>query len=429
MKNIAPILLMLILVASSCKDKTVETRTYTANVPVYMSFEEFRSAVEFTDPVQMKNPGKIYYKSGFLFINEIFEGIHIIDNTNPSNPIQVSFIKIPGNVDIAIKGHYLYADSYIDLLTFDISDFDNIELVNRMEDMFINALPEYDMNYPLATIDQSKGVVVDWEVKKITEEVEGNAPYVHTLGWGYMVEDANTLYSNGGGVGKGNYFMTNTTGIAGSMARFMIFQDVLYIINGNDIKMFDISDLKNPVEGSEVTTSRVIETLFVYEDKLFVGSTSGMLIYGLTNPASPTYISELDHFTSCDPVVVEDDVAYVTLRSGNRCGNFGDQLDVVDVKDIYNPKLIKSYPMSGPYGLGIDGGLLFICDGDAGLKVYNATDPYKIDENQLAVFPSIHAFDIIPLGTIAMVIGENGLYQYDYNDPTNLSLLSYIAIE
>jgi len=50
------------------------------------------------------------------------EGIHIIDNSTITNPKFVSFIKIPGNYDIAVKGSVLYADSYIDYwhLTFQI---------------------------------------------------------------------------------------------------------------------------------------------------------------------------------------------------------------------------------------------------------------------------------------------------------------------
>jgi hypothetical protein len=127
-------------------------------------------------------------------------------------------------------------------------------------------------------------------------------------------------------------------------------------------------------------------------------------------------------------VVVEGDYAYVTLRAGNMCGNDLSQLDVIDISNIYNPELIKVYPMEEPYGLGIDNSVLFVCDGDAGLKVYNASDPEEITSHVLAEYPDINAFDVIPLGDVLLMIGIDGLYQYDYADLENIYQLSHIPI-
>jgi hypothetical protein len=127
-------------------------------------------------------------------------------------------------------------------------------------------------------------------------------------------------------------------------------------------------------------------------------------------------------------VVVDDNYAYITLRSGPTCRNTTlNQLDVVDIRDLQNPKLVKTYPMANPHGLGKDGNTLFICDGTAGLKVYNAADVLKIDQNKIGS-QAIHSYDVIPYGNLAIVTGEDGLYQYDYSDPKNLKLLSRIAI-
>jgi hypothetical protein len=84
--------------------------------------------------------------------------------------------------------------------------------------------------------------------------------------------------------------------------------------------------------------------------------------------------------------------------------------------------------MFNPHGLGIDGDLLFICDGNAGLKVYNKTDPMAILSNQLAHFADFNTYDVIPYNGVLMLIGSGGIYQYDYSDPTNLTLLSQIPI-
>jgi len=163
-------------------------------------------------------------------------------------------------------------------------------------------------------------------------------------------------------------------------------------------------------------------------DRLFIGSRTGMLVYELTNPAQPTYLSSFMHASACDPVVVEGTTAYVTLRAGTVCEGTTNALEVIDIADIKSPKMIRSYQMFGPYGLGIDDGTLFVCDGDAGLKVYDATDPNRITDHLLAHFDDIDAFDVIPLGGVLMLIGADGLFQYDYSDLTNLKLLSRMKV-
>ncbi len=84
--------------------------------------------------------------------------------------------------------------------------------------------------------------------------------------------------------------------------------------------------------------------------------------------------------------------------------------------------------MTNPHGLGIqEDKSLFICDGEAGLKVYDASDPLRIDENMLYHFPEMNAFDVIPLGNLIMMIGEDGLYQYNFEEGV-MTQLSFIPI-
>ena len=153
-----------------------------------------------------------------------------------------------------------------------------------------------------------------------------------------------------------------------------------------------------------------------------------MYILDLTSPAQPSIISLYSHLRSCDPVVVEGEYAYVTLRSGSACEGFTNQLEVIDISNLKNPTIVKTYQMTNPHGLGIDQGTLFICDGSDGLKVYDATDVSRISENQLAHDKSINAFDVIPYQQVAMIIGKDGLYQYDYSDIKNIKLISQLPI-
>ena len=84
--------------------------------------------------------------------------------------------------------------------------------------------------------------------------------------------------------------------------------------------------------------------------------------------------------------------------------------------------------MTNPHGLGIENGTLFICEGEYGLKVYDATDINKIAENLIEHNKQIHAFDVIPFQNVLLLIGEDGFYQYDYSDIHNIKLLSHIAV-
>ena len=407
--------------SGGCQDKVFEEITYTANTPVYMDFGEFRSSIKKTVPQQMVNPGKIYFKDNLLYINELNEGVHVVDNTDPASPQIIAFIEIPGNYDIAIRNNVLFADSYIDLVALDISNPNNPVELDRIENAFPNVLPPMDEVLPIFDLDFTKGVVVGWKTKQHTETIERGSSYHKDF---ITFDNAGAPRFNGTEVS----FNTSGTGIAGSMARFTIFSDFLYSVHNSKLRLFQIGTIPGMSSDKEIELQRVVETIFPYDGKLFLGTTTGMLVYGLGSPSNPSFISEFNHINSCDPVAVQGNYAYVTLRSGNECEGFTNQLDVVNIANIASPQLVKSYPMHNPHGLGIDGNALFICDGDAGLKVYDAADVINIDKNLLAVFPGIKAFDVIPFGGVLMMIGSDGLYQYDYSDLDNLTLLSTIPV-
>jgi hypothetical protein len=177
-----------------------------------------------------------------------------------------------------------------------------------------------------------------------------------------------------------------------------------------------------------IDVARNMETLFLLGEKLFVGTTTGMLIYDVSNATKPGLISHYDHITACDPVVADENYAYVTLRSGTRCANGRNLLEVIDISSITNPYLVKSYPMYNPHGLGIDGDLLFICDGTAGLKIYDKSDPLEIINRKIAHYPDFNTYDVIPMNGTLMLVGEKGIYQYDYSNPQNIVELSRIQI-
>lgn len=226
--------------------------------------------------------------------------------------------------------------------------------------------------------------------------------------------------------GKDSGSSTSDTGKAGSMARFAIRGNFLYTVDKETLNIFDISAPSNPIYLNNKYIGFDIETIFPYKEYLFIGSQWGMYVYSLADPTNPENLSTYSHVYSCDPVVVNDTLAFVTLRSGSICRTDFDfnQMDVIDISDKYKPGLIKSYSMTSPKGLGLDGKYLFVCD--AGLKVYDITNP--LDLKMINHIAGIQTYDVIPNDGILLVTGPSGIFQYDYTNIDSIKEISSIPV-
>ncbi|MBL4736163.1 MAG: hypothetical protein JKY18_12650 [Flavobacteriales bacterium] len=408
-----------------CKDHVSQVNPQMANVPIYKSYDDMRSPVTMGTVNGLKRPGKIYFKDDHIFVSEIGKGIHIIDNANPSAPVNIAFIDIPGNVDIVIKDNILYADNFTDLIVMDVSNLSNAELITRFENVFPYALPPYDESFPIAEIDQTKGVIIGWKLEpadRVCRDAECGSQFPVWPSFAFSDMQTQSFSSSN----SNQSFGRRVSGTGGSMARFALNGNYMYSVNSQDLTVFDISIPRAPVVLDKITIGMDIETIFPYKENLFIGSETGMFIYDVSNPANPNYISQFSHVRSCDPVVVEGDYAYVTMRSGGGCGGWTNELNVVDISTLSNPTLVRTVLMDNPHGLGIDSDKLFVCDGDAGLKIYSATNPYSI--SLLETKSNINAFDVIAIDNVLMMIGADGLYQYDYSNINSLALLSVIPV-
>ena len=99
------------------------------------------------------------------------------------------------------------------------------------------------------------------------------------------------------------------TGAGGSTARFTIAGNYLYVVDNTSLKAFDISNTTgDPLLKSTTNVGINIETIFPYQDKLFIGSSNAMHIFSLTNPEKPTKLAQANYIIrmSCDPVVAKD---------------------------------------------------------------------------------------------------------------------------
>ena len=418
MKRSPFLLIFLVLFSFSCDDDG-PYEAYLVARPVLMDAITFKAeAIDISEPMPILSSGKIYAYKSYIFINDVDRGFHVIDNQNPTAPKSIAFIKLEGNYDISIKDDKLFADSYGDLVIFDISDINAIQLTSRLENAIYNndiwlanlEFPQADI-YDYSKIDYNKDIVVGWEVKTEMRPVSEYEAQFRSIEFGDMF-----LNTSSSGTRS-----QPSVGQGGSMARFKIIGAFLYVVDYSNINIFDISNLQKPKVLEDVQVAWDIETIFNQGEVLFIGGRQGMYIYDIKNPAKPKFISEFRHGTACDPVIVSGNYAYVTLKGGNFCGTTESGLYIVDVSNLQNPELKVIYPMSGPNGLGIKGDLLFVCDGSEGLKVFDKSESPNL--TLINHFENIEAYDVIPLQTSLLMIGEGTLRQYVYLDD-DIKLLS-----
>lgn len=392
-------------VKDTCRNK------YRIFKPVYKTLSEVRAAMKSNAAQPLQRTGKIYVYGNYIFLNEQYKGIHVIDNTNPAAPKNSSFIPIPGNADIAVKGNYLFADSYSDIAVLDISNPSDVRPVQFLNNM-IKDKNQYwfsNRNNP-----DSIEVVAGYTEKDTIMDCDAYTRWVNCRNCSFSQLDARMLAAS-----------VPQTGVAGSLARFSVVNDYLYAVSNSQLYSIDVSTPASLQQTAERNIGWNIETIYPFQNKLFIGSRQGMFIFDLTNAANPVQQGQFTHATACDPVIAEEKYAYVTLRSGNSCNGTLNQLDVIDISNLSNPSLKKTYRLSNPYGLSKDKNKLFICDGKDGLKVYNASDVN--DLKLISHFKGIEAYDVIALNGKAIVVAKDGLYQYDYSG-AYIFLLSKISI-
>ncbi|MFK8045861.1 MAG: LVIVD repeat-containing protein [Crocinitomicaceae bacterium] len=223
---------------------------------------------------------------------------------------------------------------------------------------------------------------------------------------------------------------SNSIGQGGSLAQFTIIDSYLYSIDSKSIHVFDLSNSNQPELVNSVDLGFGIETIHANSGNLFIGTTTGVRIIDASDPVNIVEVSEFRHVTSCDPVVANTDYAFSTLRGGTDCGGWTNQLDIISIQNINNPTLSHSFPLTNPWGLGIDmlaPEILYVCDGTDGLKVFDISNSNNIE--LIKHYSGILAKDVISTkqGTL-IVLGLDAVFQYNSEDPLNLTLNSEIVI-
>ena len=432
MKRLTPLLYILMIAFSfSFSGCELMNGTEMADVayfkPIFATVEELTMDISIDPPLDYTQSGKVITYGDYVFVNSPNKGIHIVDNTDPSNPINKLFISLAGNIDMAIVEDHLYADMFSALVVLDISNIDEPIL---LEDYTVEDVFYFDQywNYPsleeleayeydrvgYENTDMSQGIVLDWEIEIREEEVENYDMYYE----GVAVMDSDDKSTEDGGSGQ--------VSTAGSMTRFLPIDQFLYTISFNELVLFELTSSHQPLRWGKLDTETWAETLFRLNDILYVGSTNGMLMYDITDAGNPSYINRIEHFRSCDPVVADEAYAYVTLRGGTNCWTDLNELQIIDIQDSQNLSVVGRHILYNPHGLAVIGDHLIVCDGTAGVKVVDIAD--RTAPKILGTYPIDFAYDVIVSYPTALVVGEQVMYQYDISNLPELVKISEFDI-
>ncbi len=409
-RSCAAAALAAMLFTACVKDKI--TRTYQIKTPVYEVLSTFRKSIKSIPASPVNSIGKIAVAGNYIYVSDIYKGIHVIDNTDPAHPKNVAFINIPGNEDLAISGNTLYADAFGDLVTFDITNPANAVAKNFAADVFPDHSTYYSGGY---TSPDSINVVVGWNTRDTTVDYEPVGIFYpiwyDCTNCGIFAAAMNAPASLG------------AKAASGSLSRFAILNNYMYTVSSNNLTAFDISNHFSPAMKNSFLVDWHVETIYPFKNNLFVGTNSGVYMYDAqSSPASPALVGQFTHARGCDPVVADGDYAYITLNDSSACLGIYNELQIVDIKNLNNSSLVQSYQLTHPEGLSKDGHTLFLCDGKGGLKVYNAANVKNLQ--LLKQLNDADVYDVIAQNGLAIVVAKDGIYQYDYTNLNDIHLLS-----
>ena len=387
-----------------------------------ITLEEIQNQIRVVAPQSYRETGKLYFYNHTIFVNEKEAGVHVLDVSEPSAIQKNSFIQLPGNIDITIQNNTLYADVYSALVRLDITELGADQVAveevktgvfdydpNQVAWKFIENY-EVDNDYydqlDYESLNQIKGLGVTVFISGVVYDgVKCNCDYIlyNDIASAESSTDATSSPRNDG------------TGQGGSLARFAIIDGFMYGLTQQAIKIFKINDDGSLSNWSSVAVAWGIETLYRLDDYLFIGSVSGMFIYDISDPGNPRFNSEYEHFRACDPVVAEGNFAYVTLRSTNEwCANDVNQLQIVDISNVFEPQQISTYAMNAPYGLAVRGDYVLVCDSGSGIKILEVSD--KESPRVVHFIEGYDARDVILRDTIAYIVTTTGIVIYDVSD-------------
>ena len=208
------------------------------------------------------------------------------------------------------------------------------------------------------------------------------------------------------------------SGTAGSTATIITYNGFIYTVDGNHLRTLSLANPAKPVEVSSIFLGEGIETIFAYEDHLYLGTRSGILLYNISNGAAPVFTGDSFRLLDGhDPVVVNGNYAYSTTKWGEENNNPSGNLEVIDVSNKNNPFVVNQFNQEFPGGLALSDHILYVCNGKFGLNIFS-TGP----NGQLEFIKNVNTeaiYDCIPTDDLLICQSKTGLILFNISDRDN----------
>lgn len=218
------------------------------------------------------------------------------------------------------------------------------------------------------------------------------------------------------------------TGVGGSLAKFTISNNQVIVLNGNEVKQYDILSNGQLSEKNTLQISGQLETIFPYADKILIGSDNAVHFLEFDSDGLLSLLSTYDHLTACDPVVASNGIAFSTLKVSDCRAGTDDFLEAIDISDISNPRVLRVYDTQAPFGLAIKGSFLFVCE-KGGLTMYSFNPEGNLVEMDFMTIDGAIPLDIIINNTYLIVRTDQGIYNVGFSDTQLEAVLGSITIQ
>lgn len=166
MRTILSLIIASSLFLFSCNQEEYLAYSGMGKAPIYIPFSELDN-IGSEAPRSIEQSGPIFLIGDFFFMVEAGKGIHIFDLSDVDQQNSIAFINIPAITDFTIDGNILFADSWKDLVSIDITDIHNVVFLSRTTDVFDPFLFPQLFNGPFECIDENRGAVIGWEDKNL----------------------------------------------------------------------------------------------------------------------------------------------------------------------------------------------------------------------------------------------------------------------
>jgi hypothetical protein len=229
---------------------------------------------------------------------------------------------------------------------------------------------------------------------------------------------------------------TTVESLSGDFSRTLIVDEFLYGVDQTSIVTYDISNPDAIDLVGRTDVGLALETIYHHDGNLFIGSRRGMYIYSISRNGTPVARGDFDYSNlpnvvqPCDPVVAEGNTAYASLYTGDERGVCNRATDlqtivVMDISNLDNPTLVQMHDVQTPRGIAIDNDILFVCNNENGLTVYDVSDRTNFVE--VDRINNVNAWDAIATNNKLTVVGATEVIQYDYSNPSELVELSRLV--